>query len=353
MTRKLLLSFMGLALMGFVTAGAVSAADGDEAVLATEAAEMDSVAAAHGEAVVTDRISADFSAFAGSTENADALVQGLRNGTEVTVTTVDAAGVETSATFAPPTGQMGHGNVYTSLALAKEQLASVGITEPTAEEIQAAMVGGDVVTATGETQTLPGVLQLRSEGMGWGEIAHEMGFKLGPVISGMRTGKAQVDGEVDTTADTDTTGPSNADVVTGVNGKADVSAGARGKGNAYGKGVVTGTGGASATAHGEGVVRGSGDTGGNAYGKGIVTGTGGGAGNAYGHGEGPVSGSGNAHGQGIVTGAGGGAGNAYGQDVLGGGGGGIVTGGGNAYGHGIVGGGGGAHGHGHTGIKVK
>jgi uncharacterized protein YaiL (DUF2058 family) len=68
-------------------------------------------------------------------------------------------------------------------------LTQQGITNPTPEQIQAALNGGSVTTSTGTTD-LKGVLQLRSEGKGWGQIANSLGFKLGEVISASKTDKA-------------------------------------------------------------------------------------------------------------------------------------------------------------------
>jgi hypothetical protein len=233
---------------------------------------MDALASNRGEGAVSGRISSDFSAFAGSTANADALVTGLRNGTDITLTTMDAKGVTTATTFTPPTGRMGYGNVYTSLALAKQQLAGLGITEPTAQQMQAALVGGTVTAGSGQTTTMTGVLELRAQGMGWGQIAQSYGYKLGPVISGMKASNAKV------TAQAATPGSTSAPTST------NSAAGNR-------SGIVTGAGAAS-TGHGQG----------HAYGRGIVTGAGTSAGGGPGHG--------NAYGRGIVTGGGDAAGQA-------------------------------------------
>ena len=92
-----------------------------------------------------------------------------------------------STTFTPPTRPMGYGNVRIALLLAREQLAQAGITQPTPEQLAAALMGGTVTNGTGATSTttdFPGVLQMRADGMGWGRIANSMGVKLGHVMSG-------------------------------------------------------------------------------------------------------------------------------------------------------------------------
>ena len=119
-----------------------------------------------------------FGAFAGSTENLQSLATGLRHGTEITLV---GTGGE-SLSFTPPTRPMGYGNISHALDLSSRQLAALGITDPTAEEIRAAMLGGTVTTPDGEA-TLQGVLALRSQGMGWGQIAHTLGLKPGRQVS--------------------------------------------------------------------------------------------------------------------------------------------------------------------------
>ena len=242
----------------------VQAAETSGTTLTAQSRRMDSLTTVRGEGAVSDRISADFSAFAGSTANSDALVTGLRNGTAITLATTDAKGATTSTTFTPPTGKMGYGNVYTSLALAKQQLASIGITEPTAAQLQAALVGGTVTTSAGQT-TLTGVLELRAQGMGWGKIAQSYGYKLGPVISGMKASNAKITaqtaaGGASTTTTTTSAAGNRSGIVTG----AGAATSSNGQGHAYGRGIVTGAGTSPVGGFDHG----------NAYGHGIVTGGG-------------------------------------------------------------------------------
>lgn len=127
------------------------------------------------------KISSEYSSWAGSQANSDALVSGLRGGAPITLSTRDAAGNVNATTFTPSTGRQGYGNVKHSLALAQKNLANVGITQPSAQQMQAALNGGDVRLADGSTTRLKGVTSLRSSGMGWGGIAQEYNTKLGAV----------------------------------------------------------------------------------------------------------------------------------------------------------------------------
>ncbi|MGD8999834.1 MAG: hypothetical protein PVF75_05430 [Granulosicoccaceae bacterium] len=241
-----------------------------------------------GQANVVDKISADYSDFLG--EQTEVVVTGLRNGSEITLP------ADTGTTsFTPPTGKMGYGNVSISLGLAQEQLAQYGITQPTAEELQASLVGGEISTASGGTAQLDGVLTLRSQGMGWGEIAHEYGVKLGHVISTVKSGRPHVLTETGTA----TSGQQHKGAGKGTisaTGAGDASTSNHGKGYAYGKGIVTGSGASSDASDVSGAEKSSG-TQGNAYGHGIVSGGGapvtpgsidGGKGNAYGHDKGRI-----------------------------------------------------------------
>ncbi|HJT60951.1 MAG TPA: hypothetical protein VJ797_04665 [Burkholderiales bacterium] len=114
--------------------------------------------------------------FAGSDRNARELVEGLRNDSEIEL----SSGGRTTK-FKPATDNLGYGNVDLALGLAKASLAEHGIHKPTPEQIKAALNGGTVTTKSGQRVTLPGVLKLRASGMGWGQVAHKLGVKVGDV----------------------------------------------------------------------------------------------------------------------------------------------------------------------------
>ena len=114
--------------------------------------------------------------FAGSDRNARELVEGLRNDSQVDL----SKGGKTTS-FKPATDKMGYGNVDLALGLAQASLAEHGIHKPTPEQIKAALNGGTVTTKSGQRVTLPGVLKLRASGMGWGQVAHKLGVKVGDV----------------------------------------------------------------------------------------------------------------------------------------------------------------------------
>ncbi len=114
-----------------------------------------------------------FETFAGSSTNLTSLASGLRSGTPITLT-----GNGQTANFTSPTRPMGYGNITRSLDLAQRQLALQGITNPTPNQLQAALTGGTVTGPKG-TVNYAGVLQMRSDGMGWGKIAQTVGVHPG------------------------------------------------------------------------------------------------------------------------------------------------------------------------------
>jgi hypothetical protein len=251
--------------------------------LTTQAAQMDSLAASQGQSKVVGKISSDFSYFLQKVDG-PAVVSGLRNG-QWTYSTPSSTptGAPTTTTVPLPTGKTGYGNTYISLALAKHRLSQYGITQPTQSELQAALVGGQITKSDGTTVDLKGILTMRSEGMGFGQIAQQSGSKLGPIVSSMKKANQSI-----------------AVASSSSKGSGVVNAAGQSTGSS-GSGVVSGSG----KAHGN---SGQGVSGKNSSGAGIVNASGKsmGNGNAYGYGKGIVTGSGQAGGaSGGVTTAGG------------------------------------------------
>jgi hypothetical protein len=180
--------------LGAFTLAPFVRADADDAIK-EEATTFDTDASTRGGAKVTDAMADEFTTFAGSEANAQALVTGLRTGDEVTLTST-VNGQVTTTTFTPSTGLKGYGNVFISLALAQQELAAQGITHPTSADIQAALNGGSVIVGTGanaKTVQLSGVLVLRASGEGWGQIAHQLDVKLGRVVSDLHAANERIE----------------------------------------------------------------------------------------------------------------------------------------------------------------
>ena len=96
-----------------------------------------------------------YAGLAGSEKNAQALVTGLRDSSTIKLDSV---------TIEPPTPKMGYGNIDNALALAEASLKD--IDNPTPQQLKSALMG---------------VLDMRADGMGWGQIANSLGFRLGDV----------------------------------------------------------------------------------------------------------------------------------------------------------------------------
>lgn len=284
----------------------------------SQAQQMNTLTKNEGQTNVANRIAADFITLAGSRSNATTLVTALRNGTTVTLTTTSTTGGTstgtstgagtTSTTFTSPTGRMGWGNVFISLALAQNVLTRAGITQPTSAELQAALMGGTVTGADGKTVTLTGILQQRASGMGWGQIAQSYGVKLGPVVSSIRasnhrlaststttnrTASNAATGTRPSTARTDDDKPehkiklaSRAPAKTSISTGLTTSAGKVSSSGSSGKGLTTATG----------------TTAGSVGNRGLTTAAGAGSmGSVHGHGAGIVTASGSVAGTGATA----------------------------------------------------
>ena len=241
-------------------------------------------------------ISNDYSYFLKNVDSKQ-VVNDLRNGQWTTTTTDPQTNVTTTNTEALPTGKMGFGNVKISLALAQESLRQQGIMQPTSEQLRTSLVGGQMVPGD-STTTTNGILQMRSEGMGWGQIAQKYDVKLGQLMSGKQPA---------TTTTTSTTSSTTAGKgITTANGKSSTAVTGKGNdktfsgSNSQENGIVSASGRTSVTSsnsashEGRGIVSGSGRPVGHT--SGIVTGagsghqygaSGGGQGNSGGHGNGP------------------------------------------------------------------
>lgn len=159
---------------------ALGSAFAADAVSTTGATTTAGTTGATPAAVPASRIASRFEILAGSPENAASLVNGLRSGGEITLAAPDAA---TGVVFTPTTRPMGYGTITRALSLAQRQLAAQGIAEPTPAQLNAALNGGPLTTVDGSGATrtveMEGVLQLRSQGMGWGRIARQLAVSPG------------------------------------------------------------------------------------------------------------------------------------------------------------------------------
>ncbi len=163
--------------------------------------------AATSDGTTVGRLSAAYAPSVGSTDDARALVEGMRAGKDVTVagTTVGGTGKT-----------MGFGNIDIAMSLAKSQ---VGPNATSAEFLGA----------------LNGVMGQRASGLGWGEIAKSMGVTVGQVMGSSKGAKS---------ADPARSGKSGGSSAAGnAGGKNGGNGNGNGNGNAGGNGNGGGNGG--------------------------------------------------------------------------------------------------------------
>ena len=298
-----------------------------------------------GQMQVANKVASPFVTMAGSHENAVALATALRTGTTANLVFASSSPsgntTQKAIELAIPTKPMGWGSVSHALALAQLSLRQAGIENPTAPQLQAALDGGSIKTADGKTVTLPGVLQQRAEGMGWGQIAKTYGTNMGALNRGLKAPATTVASS--TPAKATPSAATQRPVVTGTTHGRSAN------------GVTTGTNSAMASHGSKALTTATGSHPSNSASghsaKGITTAFGATAGGAPSMVSAAGNGQGKAFGRGVMTAAGGGASNAAGGAR--GGGSSVLTGSG-AYATGVrtaesASGGGKANGHGKRG----
>jgi hypothetical protein len=144
--------------------------------------------------VPANRLAERYADLAGSPEAAADLIGDLRSGDDftvtetVTTTTTNPDGSTNTSTstvdrvIVNPNGPMGYGEINITLSMA-QALVDAG----SYADLQSALTGTTTTVTnpdgTTTTSTSGGVLALRADGMGWGQIAKQLGFKLGDLVS--------------------------------------------------------------------------------------------------------------------------------------------------------------------------
>jgi hypothetical protein len=129
-------------------------------------------AAAQGDRAV--KIAAHYEMLAGSEDNALALVEGLHHGVAVKLIASVAASeraLPVMTLIDPPTGEMDWADVERALAMAQASLQRASIARPSAEQLEAALLGGVVMNGSGEWVTFAGILSLHAAGVPWNQVA--------------------------------------------------------------------------------------------------------------------------------------------------------------------------------------
>jgi hypothetical protein len=120
-----------------------------------------------------ERLVTEFTPLVGNREATETLVTSLRNGRTVSGsdTTVPAAS----------TAPLSYGETRFALKLAQGRLAQDGVTQPSTDQLQAALYGGTLDLPTG-TKVLAGVLPQHERGVSWGNLAQDVGMTAEDLI---------------------------------------------------------------------------------------------------------------------------------------------------------------------------
>ena len=103
------------------------------------------------------RLSNQYAGWAGGKSNADNLIGGMRSGSSITLVT-RSNGRSVSLAGFTPSRAMTYGEIRTALSGAQQNLARMGVAQPNAEQIQAALIGGDVELGSGSSRQLAGMI---------------------------------------------------------------------------------------------------------------------------------------------------------------------------------------------------
>ena len=103
------------------------------------------------------QLSSQYAGWAGGKSNADSLVAGMRSGGSITLVTTGGGRSVSIAGFTP-SAPMTYGQINNALAGARQSLTRLGISNPSAEQIQAALIGGDIELASGASRQVAGVI---------------------------------------------------------------------------------------------------------------------------------------------------------------------------------------------------
>jgi hypothetical protein len=126
------------------------------------AASLGFAATAMAATVASDsaRLSTQYSEWAGGRSNADALIAGLHGGSPITIVTPGPNNTVSIAGFTP-SASLSYPGVGNALANAQRSLSRLGITRPTAEQIQSALIGGEILLPSGTTTLVRGSVSPR------------------------------------------------------------------------------------------------------------------------------------------------------------------------------------------------
>jgi hypothetical protein len=119
------------------------------------------------------RLVTEFTPLVGNREATEALVMSLRNGRP-------AKGTDTAAPAAA-SAPLSYGETRYALKLAQGRLAQDGVTQPSTDQLEAALYGGTLDLPAG-AKVLAGVLPQHERGVSWGNLAQDVGMTVEDLI---------------------------------------------------------------------------------------------------------------------------------------------------------------------------
>jgi hypothetical protein len=120
-----------------------------------------------------ERLVTEFIPLVGNREETAALVTSLRNGR--------LAGNSDAAIPAAASAPLSYGETRYALKLAQGRLAQDGVTQPSRDQLQAALYGGTLDLPAG-SKVLAGVLPQHERGVSWGNLAQDVGMTVEDLI---------------------------------------------------------------------------------------------------------------------------------------------------------------------------
>ena len=118
----------------------------------------------------TSALAAKYATWAGGRENAQAIVNGLAHGSSITLVSSSRGHGRNLAGFTPKRA-LAPDEIADALANAQKTLSRLGINKPNAEQIQAALIGGEVTLPNGRTRELAGAVPIPGSNASAGPIA--------------------------------------------------------------------------------------------------------------------------------------------------------------------------------------
>lgn len=197
MKRSKFLSLSALYLVSH-TALAIEPSQPSQRAESNTASTEEVISAIRTEVVAASKLADEFSSLAGSHQNAEKIVVGLRNAKPVTITATARAATQREVSFTPPTRPLSFPDVHKALSLAQAQLQAKHIDNPTPAQLGASLAGGELPNAQGDITHVIGILPLHRRGMSWDQIARALHIAPLRRVAAVQSGRPDQADQVET-----------------------------------------------------------------------------------------------------------------------------------------------------------